>query len=143
LLWVQLLEQSRCPWAGLAQSLASIDTSQFASPRERRRFTRFPVSVPVHVHRTSDYSPMFFRTRDISESGCYIETIFPLAKETDLRMSLELGSDLISFNGIVRTCDLSVGMGIEFVGLGEDARHLLSRYIRDHAEDGSSSPAIQ
>ena len=108
--------------------------SQLATPRERRRFARYPVSVSVHVHRTADCSPVFFRTKDISESGCYIETIFPLAKETDLSMSLELGSDVISCSGIVRTCDVNVGMGIEFVGLVDDARSLLCRYIRERVE---------
>lgn len=142
LLWVQLLENSCCPWAGIAQALASAGSSPLSAPKERRLFTRYRISVPIHVHRTLDCPPTFFTTKDISESGCYIETIFPLPKETDLSMSLELGSDVISCNGLVRTCDPSVGMGVEFVGLDQMAKHLLSRYIRDHGEDDSPTSTI-
>jgi hypothetical protein len=144
LLWVQLLEKSRCPWAGVAQALVSATAaaSQLSTPRERRGSPRHPVSVPLHLHRTLDCPPTFFNTKDISESGCYIETIFPLPKESDLSISLELGSDLVSCNGLVRTCDPNVGMGIEFIGLDEVAKHLLSRYIRDHSEDDSSTTTI-
>lgn len=142
LLWVELLEKSRCPWA-YARQASPAASSPRMTPAERRRFSRHPISVPVHVHRTVDYSPTFFKTKDISESGCYIETIFPLAKEAEVNMSLELGSDLVSCNGIVRTCDVNVGMGIEFVGLAEDAQSLLSRYIRERIGFDSQGAVIQ
>jgi len=143
LLWVELLEKSRCPWAHVRQAPRPAASLTSATPAERRRFSRYPLSVSVHVHRSVDYTPTFFKTKDISESGCYIETIFPLAKQTHLNMSLELGSNLISCNGVVRTCDVNVGMGIEFVGLGEDAQGQLSRYIREHIAFEAQSSTIQ
>jgi hypothetical protein len=127
LLWVQVLDRSRCPWAGLLPIAPRAKNAQ-----ERRRFPRYKIAVAVHVRTNQEHIPTFFSTTDLSECGCYIETMLPLPKGTDLSLAMWLGSEPVVSSGIVRTHDAGVGMGIEFTGLPEAKRHLLSSYIRDH-----------
>ena len=136
LLWVQVLDTSRCPWAGLVPLDRAAKNSQ-----ERRRFPRYKIAVAVHVRTNQDHIPTFFSTTDLSECGCYIETMFPLPKGTELSLAMWLGTEPLVTSGTVRTHDVGVGMGIEFTGLTETKQHLLSCYIRDHVEGSAPSVA--
>ena len=132
LLWVEVLDIARCPWAGL------VPVSPPAPiPQERRRFPRYKIAVAVHVRTNNEHIPTFFSTTDLSECGCYIETMLPLPKGTELNLAMWLGSEPVLTAGVVRTYDAGVGMGIEFTGLAEAKRHLLSSYIREHLECSS------
>ena len=136
---VELLKKSRCPWAGMesvAPPATLIPVSSDMS-RERRQCPRYPLSLPIHIQVNDAGGPIFLHTTDISASGCYIETIFPLLKGLEVNVILRLDSALLVCNGIVRTSDVNVGMGIEFLGLSEIERATLSTYIQDHAEDES------
>ncbi|HTA50666.1 MAG TPA: PilZ domain-containing protein, partial [Verrucomicrobiae bacterium] len=63
-------------------------------------------------------------TSDLSEAGCYIETMFPFPVGTSLEMSLQLDGTLLAV-GTVVTCDPQVGNGIEFARmLPEDLEEL-------------------
>jgi PilZ domain len=137
LLWVEVLDSSRCPWANLAHA-----TAIATAPRERRRFPRHRIGVAVHLRTGDDHAPTFLNTTDISECGCYIETMLPLAKGTEMSVAMWLGPDLIVTPAVVRTCDIGVGMGIEFTGLNDLLRELLACYIREHAGEPSPRPAI-
>ena len=141
-LWVELLETSRCPWAGLETNASG----SFLCPvkqgqhRERRQYPRYPLSLPVHIQTDDGGAPMFFKTKDISACGCYIETIFPLLKGVEVTVILRLDSALLVCTGLVRTADVNVGMGIEFVELSDTARSALSNFIQSH--DGNHSPDL-
>jgi hypothetical protein len=138
-LWVELLEKSRCPWAGMESVAPPVMLPQVTSglSRERRQCPRYPLSLPVHIQVKDAGGPIFFHTKDISASGCYIETIFPLLKGLEVNVILRLDSTPFVCNGMVRTSDVNVGMGIEFVGLSETARAALAAYIKEHVEDES------
>jgi PilZ domain-containing protein len=140
-LWVKLLENSRCPWAGLDRATPS-NSHASARMAERRRSLRFGLNVPLHIQKSDDYSPSFMITKDISENGCYIETIFPLPRDTGITIALDLHGEILPCAGVVRTCDLNVGMGIEFVGLSDTAHCSLHRYLLEHSDQANLAAVI-
>jgi hypothetical protein len=91
---------------------------------ERRVHPRVRVKVPVEIFAPDSDVPQRGATSDISEAGCYIETMFPFPVGTTLEMSLQLEGTLLAV-GTVVTCDPQVGNGIEFARmLPEDLEEL-------------------
>src|SRR5580700_8212195 len=91
---------------------------------ERRVHPRVRVKVPVEIFAPDSDIPQRGATSDISEAGCYIETMFPFPVGTTLEMSLQLEGTLLAV-GTVVTCDPQVGNGIEFAKmLPEDLEEL-------------------
>jgi hypothetical protein len=91
---------------------------------ERRVYPRVKVKVPVELFAPDSDVPERGATSDISEAGCYIETMFPFPVGTTLEMSLQLEGTLLAV-GTVVTCDPQVGNGIEFARmLPEDVEEL-------------------
>jgi hypothetical protein len=91
---------------------------------ERRVYPRVRVKVPVELLAPGSDVPQRGATSDLSEAGCYIETMFPFPVGTTLEMSLQLEGTLLAV-GTVVTCDPQVGNGIEFAKmLPEDLEEL-------------------
>jgi len=91
---------------------------------ERRVYPRVKVKVPVELFAPDSDVPQRGATSDISEAGCYIETMFPFPVGTTLEMSLQLEGTLLAVGRVV-TCDPQVGNGIEFARmLPEDLEEL-------------------
>jgi PilZ domain len=91
---------------------------------ERRARPRIKVKVPVELFAPDSDVPQRGATSDLSEAGCYIETMFPFPVGTTLEMSLQLEGTLLAV-GTVVTCDPQVGNGIEFAKmLPEDLEEL-------------------
>jgi hypothetical protein len=91
---------------------------------DRRVYPRVKAKVPVELFAPDSDVPQRGATSDLSEAGCYIETMFPFPVGTILEMSLQLQGTLLAV-GTVVTCDPQVGNGIEFARmLPEDLEEL-------------------
>jgi hypothetical protein len=91
---------------------------------DRRMRPRIKVKVPIELFAPGSDVPQRGATSDLSEAGCYIETMFPFPVGTILEMSLQLQGTLLVV-GTVVTCDPQVGNGIEFARmLPEDLEEL-------------------
>lgn len=91
---------------------------------ERRVHPRVRVKVPVELFAPGSDVPQRGATSDLSEAGCYIETMFPFPVGTNLEMTLQLEGTLLAV-GTVVTRDPQVGNGIEFARmLPEDLEEL-------------------
>ena len=91
---------------------------------ERRGCTRVKVSVPVELCIEGSEFPIRGATSDISLSGCYMETIFPVAVGTTLELKLQVDGTLLFLARVV-TCDPQVGNGMQFTRmLSEDVEEL-------------------
>jgi hypothetical protein len=62
---------------------------------------------------------------DISQGGCYIETLAPAAKDTQLDLTIRSECFTIEVRGRVCTSHPSIGMGVELSGFHsqEDEAH--------------------
>ncbi|HET7442594.1 MAG TPA: PilZ domain-containing protein [Terriglobales bacterium] len=132
---VQLLSDQECPWQELLTGREK--PSPPILPQNRRRFARHKVSVPMEVKDERVNTPMRVNATDISGNGCYIETILPLPKGTTLKVEFWRETEKIATTAVVRACDPGVGMGIEFIGLPEEARQRLQQYLEKVDPRGS------
>jgi len=81
---------------------------------ERRNQRRFEASLPVEV-RTEEGTPIRAEISDISLSGCYVNTLFPVPLDSIVSIVFWLGDEKLIAKGKVRASILGVGCGIEFI----------------------------
>jgi hypothetical protein len=109
------------------------DSNQNPSPSEqqpeRRACPRIKVKVPVELFPPGNNVPQRGATSDLSEAGCYIETMFPFPIGTTLEMSLQVHGTLLALGQVV-TCDPQVGNGIEFTKMLPEDQEELRAYVK-------------
>ena len=110
-----------------AYSDLSSETSREGRP-EKRDSARIKVKVPVEVYAPNSEIPLRGATSDLSQTGCYIESIFPFPIGTALEMSLEVDGTVLAL-GTVMTCDPQVGNGIKFTKILPEDQEQLRAYI--------------
>jgi PilZ domain len=137
---VQLVTDQECPWLAMVPEEAHAHGARTPSPDNRRHFVRHKVSFPLELRDERVNMPMRVNASDVSGSGCYVETVMPLAMATALKIDLWIGEEHISTPAIVRTRDPGVGMGIEFTGMTNDTKLRLQAYL-DEIDEGLSAAA--
>jgi hypothetical protein len=96
---------------------------------ERRARPRIKVKVPIEIFPPGSDVPQRGATSDLSEIGCYVETMFPFPVGTTLEMSLQLEGTLLAVGKVV-TCDPQVGNGIEFAKMLPEDQEELRAYVK-------------
>jgi hypothetical protein len=125
---VQLLEGQACPWR---KELTEPGAAQpVTAGQNQRKFVRHQIRFPLEISdQRGGGAHMQTSATDISGRGCYVETLLPFPLGTTVQITFWMDSDKVRTVGIVRTSDPGVGMGIEFVGLDEDAQLRFQRLI--------------
>lgn len=123
---VKLLGGMVCPWTA---ELRAADIADTNTQQNIRRWNRHKISVRVELSEKDGKSPMRVSATDISAGGCYVEMGVPFPVGTTLSASLWIASDKLTSMSIVRTSDLGMGMGIEFVGLTVNQRERFQGYL--------------
>jgi hypothetical protein len=95
---------------------------------EQRIAPRVKVKVPVELRLPGNDVPLRGATSDLSESGCYIESIFPHPIGTILEMSLTVDETILAM-GTVITRDPQVGNGIKFTKMLPEDQEQLRAYV--------------
>ncbi len=95
---------------------------------EKRDSVRVKVRVPVELFAPGSDVPLRGATSDLSETGCYIESIFPFSIGTILEMSLQVDGPVLAL-GTVVTCDPQVGNGIKFTKMLPEDHDQLRAYL--------------
>ena len=96
---------------------------------DRRLEHRYQASLPVEV-KSAQGTPLRAEISDISLSGCYVTTLYPLEVDQVVNVVFWVGDVKISLKGRVRTCVLGVGCGIEFVEVPEQTKKLLTDFTQ-------------
>ena len=73
----------------------------------------------------------FVRSPDVSTRGMFVNTTrqFPEGAILNVRFRLALTGAAVQGRGEVRYCLPGVGIGLEFIGLDSDTRHLIEREV--------------
>jgi len=137
---VQLVTDQECPWLAMVPKELPTHGVIAQSPDNRRHFTRHKVSFPLEMRDERVNMPMRVNASDVSGSGCYVETVMPLAIATALKIDLWIGEEHISTAALVRTRDPGVGMGIEFTGMPEETKLRLQAHLDEIDESLSAAP---
>ena len=105
----------------------------------RRKYARIKMSVPIEIRTDADSSTIRGATADLSLSGCYIETIFPLQIGTNLHLQLFIETTVL-IAAIVVTSDPQVGNGIRFISMLPEDREALKAFLEaaHQAQDSDS-----
>jgi len=158
-LWAGEPETSKAGQLGLEQVNPQDDLLQLNLPpeaeddeqergSERRLERRFEASLPVEVQSAQNV-PIRAEISDISLSGCYVNTLFPVTVGSIVNVVFWVGDEKLSVRGKVRTCVRGVGCGIEFLDVSEQAKTLLSDYFANGCHpasdrrEGGRGPATQ
>ena len=143
---VQLVDGQQCPWAKeLTQAeekpvLATASSPTSSPSKDNRRFERLKLRFPLELRDDQNAgSRMQTAPADISGRGCYVETMLPLARGTELSISFWIESEKVDTTGVVRACDGGVGMGIEFIGMDLANQERLQRYLEKLYHESQSS----
>src|SRR5229473_3610826 len=105
---------------------------------ELRARPRVKAKVPVELFVPDSDVPMRGATSDLSETGCYIESIFPFPVGTMLEMSLQIDTTVLAV-GTVVTCDPQVGNGIKFTKMLPEDLEQLRAYL-EAAQQAKDEP---
>ena len=96
---------------------------------ERRKNARFPLNVPVEIHREGSDTPMRCAISELSLDGCYVETMFPFPIGTSLDLKLHLEEDAVLITATVITSFPQVGNGFQFVEMLPEDREVMRAYL--------------
>ena len=100
----------------------------------RRRSLRHSISVPVEVRCAGHQYPVQSETTDLSQHGCYVKTLFPVAVGSQIGMRMTLNGVEVLARALVKTADQGLGNGVEFLDFIADGRHQLQEYLNSLAE---------
>jgi len=123
---IQVMDGQTAPWIDLALT----DGLQPAQGRNRRMFVRHKIHFPVEIgFEDSSRTHLHTNATDIGGRGCYIETLLPLPMGTVINVTFWLDSEKVHASAVVRTSDPGVGMGLEFIDLGDRIQKTLQHYL--------------
>jgi hypothetical protein len=71
---------------------------------------------------------------DLSRTGCYIETVYPLPQDARLEVTLRLEGREIQVTAVVRTSKPNWGMGLQFLKISDEDRTFLTELVENPAK---------
>jgi PilZ domain-containing protein len=104
---------------------------------DRRQVQRYDCDRSVE-YWTDGGSPIVGRLDNISLTGCFVNTRFPLPRRTRLQMTLSLYGIKISAKGEVRAAWNGEGMGIMFTSLDRDSEVRLKKAVQRLKQNNQS-----
>jgi len=105
-------------------------------PPERRQAPRIRCRLPIEIRTKESKFAVRGETIDVSLTGCYVGTMQPIAVGTEIEFRCWVAARPVDCKAVVRTCDLGVGNGIEFLELDDLSKSILGYHLHKLAEDG-------
>jgi DNA-binding response OmpR family regulator len=112
--------------------------------RERRRYFRYPVEIPVRV--TVGQNPELIATStNLSEGGIAIRTTARLLKDKDaaLRFTLPASSISLELKGQIAWNDGTGQVGIRFVQVPQSSQYQLEKWLTDRMQNELAHPLLE
>jgi len=102
---------------------------------ERRCAPRYPLVLAADVVELSRGARMSARTSDISSTGCYIDTLNPVPKGSQVRIRITHYEEV--FEALARVVYVSpgLGMGVTFESVDADQQSTLARWLGGPAKE--------
>jgi hypothetical protein len=99
---------------------------------ERRRHPRHNCAGVAKLWENGSEHSIAGRVNEISRGGCYVEIMSPMRTGTAIRLELSVSGRMLRLEGIVRTSQPTIGMGVEFTRMApadaERLCHIVSEF---------------
>lgn len=95
-----------------------------SSAQERRRAPRYPFTGTLEAFEIESQTRIQGRTADLSEGGCYVDTMNPFPTQTRVRIRISREQRSFESQATVVYSVTGMGMGLQFEAI--DARQLSS-----------------
>jgi Ribonuclease G/E len=96
---------------------------------ERRSAPRYPLVLAAEVVELPRGAKLAARTSDISRTGCYIDTLNPVAKGSQVRLRITHHDQVFEAIGRVVYVSPGLGMGIAFESIAADQQARLENWL--------------
>jgi PilZ domain len=96
---------------------------------ERRSAPRHAMILTAEVIELPRGMKLNARTADISRTGCYIDTLNPIPKGSEVRIRLTHGEETFVTSARVVYVSYGLGMGVAFVNVEEEQLARLDRWF--------------
>jgi len=128
----------------VASSVVNVAASSGAQSRPaeetfQRKYPRHRCVGGIEVRRPELQQRVWGRLAQLSEGGCYVETMSPLRADSHVELLLGAGGVEVRCKGVVCYSRPGIGMGIMFTELAEEYRHRLQSLVTDLAKGGRFS----
>lgn len=105
------------------------------SMSDRRNAPRYSLILVAEVSETMSGAKIAARTSDVSRTGCYLDTLTPLPRGTQVTVKLQNGSETFESSAVVRYASPGLGMGVAFTeGLPPYKLMMLERWLANCAK---------
>ena len=108
--------------------------SQTSTQEDRRATPRFDCDRSVQYWKEDEKTPTWGTLDNISMTGCFVSTRWPLPAQTRVRVVVFLCGLKISASGQVRVSRPDEGMGIMFTGLPRESKVRLNKAVQRLAQ---------
>jgi hypothetical protein len=96
---------------------------------EQRRATRHALIAAAEIIELRTDTHFKARTSDLSLVGCYIDTLNPLPKGTEVRLQITHEEATFTALGTVTYSESSMGIGIGFTVVEPEQREILKKWL--------------
>jgi hypothetical protein len=104
---------------------------------DRRDSQRFALTLVAIVTETATANVLNARSSDVSRSGCYIDTLQPLATGTNVKILLRSGDEIFEAPARVVYMCPGLGMGVNWgLSLPDNTQAILDRWLAKAVKSG-------
>jgi hypothetical protein len=108
---------------------------------DRRQTPRYPLVVMAEVTVFPSGAKLTTRTSDISKTGCYLDTLNPAPKGTQIRVRLVQKGESFEADATVMYVSSGLGMGVRFQeNLPRHQMAILERWLEEAAKNSDRLP---
>lgn len=101
---------------------------------ERRSAPRYPLVLAMEVVELPRGAKLSARTSDVSRTGCYIDTLNPIPKDSQIRLRITHHDEVFEALARVVYTSPGLGMGIAFETVTPGQQAKLERWLETHEE---------
>lgn len=100
-----------------------------SGPSERRRHARYPFTGTLEAFEPDSEARIQGRTADLSEGGCYVDTMNPFPAQTRVKVRVTRDKRSFESRAIVAYSVAGMGMGLQFEALNSSQIMTLKRWL--------------
>jgi Ribonuclease G/E len=102
---------------------------------EWRSAPRYPLVLAAEVVELPRGAKLGARTSDISRTGCYIDTLNPIPKGSQIRLRITHHEEVFEAVGRIVYVSSGLGMGVAFETVTPDQQEKLERWLNSTDEE--------